>query len=79
MSSTTSCRPGVMPSTKTYVVRRLDSTEQEVTLLKKATGGDCLDRVRDLQVFQISYTCIILGLLNTFVHYVTTFCTSHMI
>ena len=41
-----------MPSTKTYVVRRLDSTEQEVTLLKKATGGDCLDRVRDLQALR---------------------------
>lgn len=41
-----SCRPAVMPATKTYVVRRLDNTEQEVTLLKKGTGSDCLDRVR---------------------------------
>ncbi len=39
------CRPGVMPATKTYLVRRLDSVEQEVTLLKKATGQECLERV----------------------------------
>ena len=40
-----SCRPAIMPPTKTYQVRRLDSTEQDVTLLKKATGGECLDKV----------------------------------
>ena len=34
-----------MPPTKSYHVRRLDSTDQEVTLLKKATGGECLDKV----------------------------------
>ena len=41
-----SCRPAVgMPNTRQYIVRRLDSQEQEVTLQKKATGGECLDRV----------------------------------
>lgn len=40
-----SCRPAIMPPTKSYGVRRLDSTEQEVTLLKKATGSECLDKV----------------------------------
>lgn len=40
-----SCRPGVMPATKSYLVRRLDSAELEITLLKKATGQECLDRV----------------------------------
>lgn len=34
-----------MPSTRAYVVRRLDSVEQEVVLLKKALGSECLDRV----------------------------------
>ena len=43
--SSVSCRPAVMPATKTYIVRRLDNTEQDVTLLKKGTGSDCLDRV----------------------------------
>ena len=42
-----SCRPAVMPNTRMYIVRRLDSQEQEVTLQKKATGGECLDKVRD--------------------------------
>ena len=41
-----SCRPVIMPPTKSYVVRRLDSSELEVTLLKKATGAECLDKVR---------------------------------
>lgn len=40
-----SCRPVIMPPTKSYVVRRLDSSELEVTLLKKATGAECLDKV----------------------------------
>ena len=40
-----SCRPAVITATKTYVVRRLDSVEQEVTVLKKATGSEILDRV----------------------------------
>ena len=41
-----SCRPAVgMPNTRQYIVRRLDSQEQEVNLQKKATGGECLDRV----------------------------------
>jgi len=40
-----SCRPAVMPQTKSYLVRRLDGVEQEVTLLRKATGVDCLDKV----------------------------------
>ena len=40
-----SCRPAVMPQTKSYLVRRLDGVEQEVTLLRKATGADCLDKV----------------------------------
>ena len=35
-----------MPPTKSYSIRRLDSTEQDVTLLKKATGSDCLDKVK---------------------------------
>ncbi len=43
-----SCRPAVMPTTKSYIVRRLDSTEQEVSLLKKATGSECLDKVGHL-------------------------------
>ena len=36
-----------MPVTKKYIIRRLDSVEQEVTLLKKATGVECLDRVSE--------------------------------
>ena len=35
-----------MPPTKAYAVRRLDSVEQEVVLLKKGTGAECLDKVR---------------------------------
>ena len=45
-----SCRPAIMPPTKTYQVRRLDSTEQDVTLLKKATGGESLDKVGNSRV-----------------------------
>ena len=41
----TSCRPGLVPTTKSYVVRRLDSVEQDIILLKKAVGADCLARV----------------------------------
>lgn len=46
-----SCRPAIMPPTKSYSVRRLDSTEQDVTLLKKATGSDCLDKVSSVCVY----------------------------
>ena len=45
-----SCRPAVMPQTKSYLVRRLDGVEQEVTLLRKATGADCLDKVKSALV-----------------------------
>ena len=31
---------------KTYIVRRLDGFDQDVTVDKKATGGDLLDKVR---------------------------------
>ena len=41
-----SCRPAVVPPSKSYLVRRLDGVEQEVTLFKKATGGECLDKVK---------------------------------
>lgn len=45
-----------MPPTKSYVVRRLDSTEQEVTLLKKATGAECLDKVcKSLGILEKDY------------------------
>jgi len=40
-----SCRPTVPPATRSYVVRRLDSVDVEMTLLKKARGSDCLDKV----------------------------------
>lgn len=52
-----SCRPAVgMPNTRQYIVRRLDSQEQEVNLLKKATGGECLDKVnpKDLTHIHVS-------------------------
>lgn len=43
-----SCRPTVPQATRSYVVRRLDDADQELTLLKKARGYDCLDKVSDL-------------------------------
>jgi len=45
-----------MPSTRAYVVRRLDSVEQEVVLLKKALGSECLDRVcKSLGILEKEY------------------------
>lgn len=40
------CQPVTRAPTKHYVVRYLDSSELEVTLSKKATGVECLDKVR---------------------------------
>ena len=34
---------------KTYIVRRLDGFDQDVTVDKKATGGDLLDKVRTVR------------------------------
>lgn len=54
-----SCRPAIMPPTKSYGVRRLDSTEQEVTLLKKATGSECLDKVGSGGLIAALTVCVV--------------------
>lgn len=43
-----SCRPTVPQATRSYVVRRLDDADQELTLLKKARGYDLLDKVSEI-------------------------------
>lgn len=54
-----SCRPTVPQATRSYVVRRLDDADQELTLLKKARGYDLLDKVSEiLQCFHHCRPCV---------------------
>ena len=59
-----SCRPTVPQATRTFVVRRLDDADHELTLLKKARGYECMDKVRLLEYSTLPDLAFILRLPN---------------